>query len=85
MRYSMQKGFVIAFAALSLASLAACAGSKDASVAQPESRAGNVLDAQYAAEGRQPPMQSAEADRIYDAYLESLGKKSKETTSKTTQ
>ncbi|PKQ08458.1 MAG: hypothetical protein CVT73_07155 [Alphaproteobacteria bacterium HGW-Alphaproteobacteria-12] len=73
-------GFAVACAVLGLASLTACAEPRDAAVAPPESRAKAVLDAQYAAEGRQPPMQSAEADRIYDAYLESIGKKSEEKT-----
>jgi len=73
--------FAVAFAALGLISLAACAEPRDTAVVSPESRAKAVLDAQYAAEGRQPPMQSAEADRIYDAYLESIGKKSDEKTS----
>lgn len=70
-------GFAVAFTVLGLASLAACAEPRDAAVVPPESRAKAVLDAQYAAEGPQPPMQSAEAERIYDAYLESIGKKSK--------
>ncbi|MEP2828711.1 hypothetical protein [Parvibaculum sp.] len=63
---------------LAVLSLAACTSQNNASIEPPGSRAEAVLDAQYAAEGRQPPMQSAEADRIYDAYLEGIGKKSKE-------
>ena len=59
-------------------SFAACADQKEVSAAPPQSRAKAVLDAQYAAESKQPPMQSAEADRAYDAYLEGIGKKSKE-------
>ena len=73
----MPNSFAVAFTALGLASLAACAGPHATSVPPPESRAKAVLDGQYAAEGRQPPMQAAEAERIYDAYLESIGKKSK--------
>ena len=41
----------------------------------PPSRARAVLDAQYAAQGKMPPMQAEEADRIYEGYLESVGKK----------
>lgn len=33
-----------------------------------------VLDAQYAAKGERKPMQAAEADKIHDGYIESLGK-----------
>lgn len=65
-------------AALASIALTACAQQRDASIAPPESRAKAVLDAQYAAEGRQPPMQSAEANRIYDNYIEEIGEKSKE-------
>lgn len=73
----MPNSFAVAFTALGLASVAACAGPRDTSAPPPESRAKAVFDAQYAAEGRQPPMQSAEAERIYGAYLESIGEKSK--------
>lgn len=65
-------------AAFLLLPLAACADQKEVSAVPPQSRAKAVLDAQYAAESKQPPMQSAEADRAYDAYLEGIGKKSKE-------
>jgi hypothetical protein len=71
----MQTGLAVAVSTLGLALLASCAEPRDTSAPPPASRAKAVLDAQYAAEGRQPPMQSAEAERIYNAYLESIGKK----------
>lgn len=81
MMRSMRNGLAGAVSALGLALLASCAEPRDTSAPPPESRAKAVLDAQYAAEGHQPPMQSAEAERIYDAYLESIGKNSKRETS----
>ncbi|MDZ4380995.1 MAG: hypothetical protein U0942_06605 [Parvibaculum sp.] len=75
MTRSMQTGLAVAVSTLGLALLASCAEPRDTSAPPPESRAKAVLDAQYAAEGHQPPMQSAEAERIYNAYLESIGKK----------
>ncbi|MBX3495164.1 MAG: hypothetical protein KF769_02885 [Parvibaculum sp.] len=38
-----------------------------------KSRTETVLDAQYAASGKPKPMQAAEADRIYEEYLKSIG------------
>lgn len=64
---------------LALLLVSACADNRrDASIAPPESRTKAVLDAQYAAKGPKPPMQSVEADRIYDTYIENIGKKSQE-------
>ena len=49
----------------------ACAGQQpDPGV---QSRAKEVLDAQYAARGKPQPMQASEADEIYENYLESIG------------
>jgi len=78
MKRSTRSGLAVASAALGLASLTACAEPRDTAAVPPESRAKAVLDAQYAAEGPQPPMQSAEAERIYDAYIESIGNKPEE-------
>lgn len=39
-----------------------------------KSRTEVVLDAQYAVKDEQKPMQAAEADKIHDGYIESLGK-----------
>jgi len=38
-----------------------------------KSRTETVLDAQFAASEKPKPMQAAEADRIYEEYLESIG------------
>lgn len=38
-----------------------------------ESRAKQVLDAQYAAKEEPKPMQASEADRIYENYLNNIG------------
>lgn len=58
-------------ALLPMLMLAACETPDEGIV---ESRARAVLDAQYAAEGKTPPMQAEEADRIYENYLENIGK-----------
>lgn len=57
--------------------LAACSTPRTDVATPPPSRAKAVLDAQYAAEGRQAPMQSAEANRIYENYLEGIGEEPK--------
>ena len=56
---------------LPLLMLAACESPDEGIV---ESRARAVLDAQYAADGKTPPMQAEEADRIYENYLDNIGK-----------
>ncbi|ABS61699.1 hypothetical protein Plav_0076 [Parvibaculum lavamentivorans DS-1] len=38
------------------------------------SGADTVLDAQYAAKGKAKPMSGTEGSRIYDEYLENIGK-----------
>ncbi|MBA4208263.1 MAG: hypothetical protein C0454_01905 [Parvibaculum sp.] len=58
-------------ALLPLLMLAACESPDEGIV---ESRARAVLDAQYAADGKTPPMQAEEADRIYENYLDNIGK-----------
>lgn len=50
---------------------AACASPDEPIV---ESRAKAVLEAQYAATEKTSPMQADEADRIYENYLDSIGK-----------
>ncbi len=57
--------------------LAACSTPRADVAAPPSSRAKAVLEAQYAAQGKQAPMQSAEADRIYENYLERIGEEPK--------
>lgn len=54
-----------------LLAITACASPDEGIV---ESRAKAVLDAQYAATGKTSPMQADEADRIYENYLDSIGK-----------
>ncbi|MBO6635652.1 MAG: hypothetical protein JJ937_14045, partial [Parvibaculum sp.] len=54
--------------------VAGCAQSNEPSPAPVgESRAKQVLDAQYAAKGGPKPMQASEADRIHENYLDNIG------------
>lgn len=62
----MQPGLAL----LSLFALGACEVPQEAVV---ESRAKAVLDAQYAATAKTPPMQAEEAARIYKNYIENIG------------
>lgn len=59
---------VAAFLALALAACQSASPPPDI-----KSRTETVLDAQYAATGKPKPMQAAEADRIYEEYLEGIG------------
>jgi hypothetical protein len=52
--------------------VAGCAQSNEPSPPG-ESRAKQVLDAQYAAKGGPKPMQASEADRIHENYLDNIG------------
>lgn len=62
----MQPGLAM----LALFALGACEVPQEAVV---ESRAKAVLDAQYTATAKTPPMQAEEAARIYDNYIENIG------------
>lgn len=60
----------LGLALLPLLALGACEVPQEAVV---ESRAKAVLDAQYAATAKTPPMQAEEAARIYKNYIENIG------------
>lgn len=73
MKTNVAVGRAEAMVALLLAGLSgACTNSHEP--AAEESRAKQVLDAQYAARSEPQPMQASEADRIYENYLENIGK-----------
>lgn len=63
-----------ALGGLLVLSLAACAEPRTPPPPEGPSRAEAVLDAQYAAQGKPKPMRASEANRIYEEYLESIGK-----------
>lgn len=82
-RLTSSRWIALGLAVPAFAALAGCADTTAPEVAGP-SRAQAVLDAQYAAKGKPKPMQAAEADRIYEEYLKSIGEKSGATESRTT-